>query len=75
MYSSLLELIICLIASWTSNLGTTALAFLIFFNIVLKSFVEKFGLATSCINTLEIPFCLIKNLRALKVDSVCFFHL
>ena len=47
IYSSLLVSIICLIASCTCILGTTALAFLIFLIIEANRFVEKLGLAAS----------------------------
>ena len=36
--------------------------------IELNNLMEKFGLATSCISTLEILFLLFKNFNALYVD-------
>ena len=49
--------------------GTTALFFFMFLIIKSKSFLEKLGLAASCIKTLEIPFKFIKYFKALKVES------
>ena len=59
-------------ASFIFNIGITAREFFIFFKIDLRVF-EKFGLAESCIKTLEIPLCFIKYFKALNVDSCLVF--
>ena len=48
--------------------GTTALFFFKFFEMFLSNFVEKFGLAASCIKTLRGLYFLI-YLRAFKEES------
>ena len=63
IYSLKLESIFCLTASLILTFGTTALAFLILLIMDFSNFKEKFGLATSCIKTFEIPLTLIKYFK------------
>ena len=66
MYSFKLESIFSFTASLILIFGITALAFFIFEIIVLSSFKEKLGLATSCIKTFLAPLLLIRYFNALK---------
>ena len=58
--------------SFEDTIGTTALFLFKFFEIFLRSSIEKFGLAASCMKTL-LGLYLFKYFRALKEESDLFF--